>query len=235
MTRAADSGSRAAHEPRRRDGLSRLLLDWLDAEPLAGRALLDVGTGTGRLALALAPRARRVVGIDTDAGRLVEARRAARRLGIGNVVFVVADAERADYRTLAVPDVVVAHLCFSDAIVARAAAALPSGGLLAFAAFGPDQWRETGRASRFAYAPERARQLLDTAGLRLERLAAEAEVRRFESAEAARAATAGLRSRWEPDGRWAGWTRFLEAGGLTLTQSRVVGLARRERGREPGA
>ena len=32
-----------------------------------------------------------------------------------------------------------------------------------------------------------------------------------------------------------GWTRFLEAGGLTLTQSRVVGLARRERGREPGA
>src|SRR5262245_64771619 len=105
--------------------LSRTLVSWLDGEPLAGRAVLDVGTGTGRLALHLAPRARRVLGIDIDAGALVEAQRLARRAGLANVVFVVADAEQADYRTFGQPNLVVAHLCMSDAIIARAAAGLP--------------------------------------------------------------------------------------------------------------
>jgi hypothetical protein len=33
---------------------------------------------------------------------------------------------------------------------------------------------------------------------------------------------------WESSGRWAGWERFLAEGGLTLTESRLVVLARRE-------
>jgi SAM-dependent methyltransferase len=144
--------------------LSPTLVAWLGEEALHGRSVLDVGTGTGRLALHLAPRARRVVGIDTDAGALVEAQRQARRAGLANVLFVVADAEQADYRTFGQLDLVVAHLCMSDAIIARAGACLPPGGILAFAAFHTDQWRETGRASRFAY-PRRAerRRLADGA------------------------------------------------------------------------
>ena len=216
----------SAAGPPRADGLSPLLLEWLEAEPLAGRALLDVGTGTGRLAVALAARAQQVVGIDTDLAALAAARRRARRLRYRNVRFVAADAEQADYRALAAPDVVVAHLCLSDAIVKRAAAGLPGGGLFAFAAFGADQWRETGRRSRFAYTAEGARRVLEDAGFQVERLEVQTEVRPFDTVEDALAVTTGFRPRWEVDGRWSAWTRFLEAGGRTLTQSRVVGWAR---------
>jgi SAM-dependent methyltransferase len=208
--------------------LSPALLSWLHEEPLHGRTVLDVGTGTGRLALYLAPRARRVLGIDTDAGALVEARRLAHRAGLANVVFVVADAEQADYRALGQPDLVVAHLCMSDEIIERAGASLPKGSALAFAAFHTDQWRETGHVSRFAYAPGRLRAVVEGAGFAVERLEVEQEVRRFESQAEAVAATAGLRARWEADGRWAAWERFVAEGGRTLTHSRLVVLARRD-------
>jgi SAM-dependent methyltransferase len=208
--------------------LSPALSWWLQGEPLHGRTVLDVGTGTGRLALYLAPRARRVLGIDTDAGALVEARRLAHRAGLANVVFVVADAESADYRALGQPDLVVAHLCMSDAIIERAAAGLPKGGTLAFAAFHSDQWRETGRVSRFAYGPDRLRDVLEAAGFAIERLEVEQEVRRFASRDEALGATESLRARWEGDGRWTAWERFLAGGGRTLTHSRLVVLARRE-------
>jgi SAM-dependent methyltransferase len=207
--------------------LSPALHAWLAAEPLEGRTVLDVGTGSGRLALHLASRARRVVGIDTDAGALVEARRRARQAGQANVVFVVADAEHADYRALGPPDAVVAHLCMSDAILERAGAGLSPGGVLAFAAFHADQWRETGRVSRFAYEPERARAVLSASGFAVERLEVEQEVTRFVSAAEALRETAGLKPRWEADGRWAAWERFVADGGRSLTRSLIVVLARR--------
>ncbi|MGH7268136.1 MAG: hypothetical protein ACREMB_25240, partial [Candidatus Rokuibacteriota bacterium] len=168
--------------------------------------------------------------LDTDAGALVEARRRARRAGVGNVLFVVGDAEQVDYRTLGRFDVVAAHLCMSDAIVQRAAAALSRGRVLAFAAFHVDQWRETGRASRFAYEEARAEAVLGGAGFRVEGLEVERSVRRFESVQEGLEATEGFRSRWEADGRWAGWERFLGEGGRTLTESRLVVRARREGG-----
>lgn len=207
--------------------LSPTLLAWLAAEPQATGTVFDVGTGTGRLALALASRARRVLGLDVDAGALVEARRRARRAGVGNVLFVVADAEQVDYRSLGRPDVVAAHLCMSDAIVARAAAALARGGVLAFAAFHVDHWRETGRGSRFAYDEARASAVLGAAGFRVEGLEVERAVAAFESEAAARAATGRFRSKWEAGGRWSGWERFLAEGGRTLTEARLVARARR--------
>jgi len=209
------------------DGLSPALVGWLAAEPRATGNVLDVGTGTGRLALALAPRARRVLGLDTDAGALVEARRRARRAGVGNVLFVVADAETADYRALGRPDAVVAHLCMSDAIIERAGAGLGRSGALAFAAFHVDQWRETGHVSRFAYEEERVRAVLAAAGLRVEKLEIEREVARFESAADALQGVGRLREKWQGDGRWAGWERFVAEGGRTLTESRLVVLARK--------
>lgn len=224
---AHPAGGRTPHDAARQGRLSPTLLRWLAAEAVEGRAVLDVGTGTGSLALHLAPRARRVVGIDTEGGALVEARRRARRAGLRNVLFVVADAEQADYRALAQPQLVVAHLCMSDAIIARAAAALDAEGVLAFAAFHTDHWRETGRVSRFAYAPERARAVLEAVGFRVAALEVEQAVTRFASAGEALAATAALRPRWEPDGRWAAWTRFVAAGGRSLTRSYLVALARR--------
>ena len=225
MSRGARVG---AGESRGHGVLSSRLVAWLTAEPRARGTVLDVGTGAGRLALALAPRARRVLGIDTDAGALVEARRLARRAGISNVLFVVADAEEVDYRTLGQLDLIAAHLCMSDAIVERATAALPTGGVLAFAAFHVDQWRETSRVSRFAYDETRARAVLVGAGFRVDALEVEREVAEFASAAEAMAYAARFRGKWETDGRWAGWERFVAAGGRTLTESRLVVLARRE-------
>ena len=53
------------------------IVDWLDAEALLpeGSDVLDLGCGIGRLAIALAPRCRSVLGLDVSAGMVAEARR----------------------------------------------------------------------------------------------------------------------------------------------------------------
>jgi SAM-dependent methyltransferase len=51
----------------------------------ARTTVLDVGAGTGRFALALAPRAAEVVAVDPSRGMLAELRREARRLGLANI------------------------------------------------------------------------------------------------------------------------------------------------------
>ena len=200
----------------------RLLVE----ESLADLTALDVGTGTGRVALALGPLCRRVVGVDRAGESIAEARRRAAGLGISNVEFVVADAEAGEYDVWR-PDLVVAHLCMSDAIVARAGRALAPGRVLAFVAFHADQWRETGRASRFAYDEERARRVLGDAGFVVEHLDVEREVRTFGSVEEALAAVLGLEERWKVDGRWFHYIKFLEEGGRTLTRSHLIVKARR--------
>jgi ubiquinone/menaquinone biosynthesis C-methylase UbiE len=198
----------------------------LDAGSLAGRRVLDVGTGRGRLALALAPFAGSVVGIDREPALLAEAERRAATLGLTNVEFVVADADLIEYTEFR-PDLVVAHLFLSDAFVERAGRALPSGGVLAAVGFHADQWRETGRRSRFAYDETHLARVLAAAGFAVERLTVEREVSEFGSVEEALAAAVGLEEKWKADGRWFHYVRFLKDGGRTLTRSHVIVRARR--------
>src|SRR6266446_4761790 len=73
-------------------GISPVFLKLLADEPLEGRTVLDVGTGRGRLALTLAPRCGRVVGIDRDETALADARRAA---AVGQRGLVAVDADDA--------------------------------------------------------------------------------------------------------------------------------------------
>jgi SAM-dependent methyltransferase len=207
-------------------GISPAFLGLLEAESLARACALDVGTGRGRLALALAPRCRRVVGIDVDAGAIGEARQQAGRLGLANVEFVVADAEAFEYTAFA-PDIVVAHLCMSDAIAERAAGALGPGRAFAFVAFHADQWQETGRRSRFAYDEGQVRRLLEGIGFGVEHLEVEREVRTFGSVEQALAAVVVFEDRWRQDGRWFGYLKYLEDGGRQLTRSHLLVKARR--------
>ncbi|HET8531198.1 MAG TPA: methyltransferase domain-containing protein [Methylomirabilota bacterium] len=207
-------------------GVSPRFLDLLAREPLSDSRVLDVGCGSGRLSLALAPVARSVVGLDRDAPAIEEARRRAAAARLTNVEFHEADVEAEPYEPWR-PDLVTAHLCASDAIIERAAAALRPGSCLAMVAFHVDQWKETGRASRFAYNRARMRTLLEDAGFQVEALEVEREVRRFGSVEEGLAAAVGLEDRWRTDGRWFRYIAFLESGGRTLTRSHLLVKARR--------
>jgi SAM-dependent methyltransferase len=208
------------------EGLSPTLLELLRAEPLEDLTVLDVGTGGGRLALALSPFCRAVVGIDRAARAIEEARKRAVAAGLANVRFVVGDVEVEEYAPFK-PDMVVAHLCMSDAIAERAGRVLRPGRVLAFVAFHTDQWKETGRPSRFAYGEVGAKRLLKRWGFAVEHLAVEREVATFESVEQALAAAVALEEQWKADGRWFRYVKFLEEGGRTLTRAHLVVKARK--------
>jgi ubiquinone/menaquinone biosynthesis C-methylase UbiE len=64
------------------------------ARPQAGDLVLDVATGTGNTALALAPLVRRVVGLDLTREMLDEARRVTAERGVVNADWVLGDASR---------------------------------------------------------------------------------------------------------------------------------------------
>ena len=207
-------------------GISPRFLALLDAERLASKRVLDVGCGWGRLTLALAGKAAWVVGLDRDGALIREGRERAAAAGIANVEFHEADVERDEYAVWT-PEVVTAHLCASDAIVERAARALPPAGCLGMVAFHVDQWRETGKVSRFAYDEPRMIAALRRAGLVPIAVEVDAEVTRFASVEEGLAAAVALADRWKQDGRWHRYIAFLESGGRTLTRSHLIVVARK--------
>src|SRR5207245_7708584 len=208
------------------EGLSPTFLELLRAAPLKELTVLDVGTGTGRRALGLGALCPAIVGVDRDARAIAEARKRAAAAGLANVRFVVGDVEVEEYAPFK-PEMIVAHLCVSDAIAERAGRVLRPGGVFAFVAFHTDQWKETGRPSRFAYGEAGVRRLLRRCGFAIEHLEVEREVATFESVEQALAAAVALRERWKADGRWFRYVKFLEEGGRTLTRARLVVKARK--------
>src|SRR2546427_2898562 len=141
------------------EGLSPTFLELLRLEPLGKLTVLDVGTGAGRLALALAPLCRAVVGIDREARQIDEAKKRAAAAGLANVRFVVGDVEVEDYAPFK-PDMVVAHLCMSSAIAERAGRVLRPGRVFAFVAFHSAPRKETGHPPRLAYRDGGARRRL---------------------------------------------------------------------------
>lgn len=206
--------------------LSPRFLALLAAEGLEGRRALDVGCGTGRLTLWLAPRVKHVVGLDRDARALADARRLADDGGLANVEFHEMDVDREEYVRWQ-PELVTAHLCASDAIIERAGRALAPGHCLAMVAFHVDQWRETGKVSRFAYDESRMACVLRAAGFAPEVMEVERDVVRFRSVEEGLAAAVGLEDKWRSDGRWFRYIAFLEQGGRTLTRAHLLVTARR--------
>ena len=74
---------------------SERLREVLDlAEPQPTDLALDVATGTGNTALALAPFVRRVVGLDLTREMLAHARRLTKERSLANVEWVLGDASR---------------------------------------------------------------------------------------------------------------------------------------------
>ena len=206
--------------------ISPRFLALLEQERLDDKRVLDVGCGAGRLTLRLASWCRSVVGLDRDPAALKEARQRALEAQLANVEFHEADVERDEYDHWA-PGLVTAHLCASDAVIERAARALGPGACLAMVAFHVDQWRETGKVSRFAYDEARMDAALHRAGLKPEVVEMDRSVQQFASVEAGLAAAVGLEDRWRADGRWHRYLGFLESGGRTLTRSHLIVKARR--------
>ena len=73
--------------------------------PLEGRRILDVGTGTGRAAIALARRGAEVTGVDASQEMLQVADRRAREAGV-RVTFVRGDAHDLEFPDRSVDEVV---------------------------------------------------------------------------------------------------------------------------------
>ncbi|HKV43918.1 MAG TPA: methyltransferase domain-containing protein [bacterium] len=71
------------------------------AAPTSEARALDVATGTGFTALALAPRVDRVVGLDLTLGMVREARRLAADRGVFNLTLCLGDAEALPFRSRA--------------------------------------------------------------------------------------------------------------------------------------
>jgi SAM-dependent methyltransferase len=206
--------------------LSPRFLAALAAEELGALRALDVGCGAGRLTQWLAPRVKHAIGLDRDPAAIRDARRLAGAARLSNVEFHEADVEREEYDCWQ-PDLVTAHLCASDAIIQRAGRALAPGQCLAMVAFHVDQWKETGKVSRFAYDEAQIERALRFHGFAPEVIEVEREVTGFGSVEEGLAAAVGLEDKWRVDGRWFRYVAFLEGGGRTLTRAHLIVKARR--------
>src|SRR5207247_3332410 len=68
------------------------------ARPKPGDLVLDVATGTGNTAFALAPHVRRVIGLDLTREMLNEARRVAAERDVVNTDWVIGDAEHLPFQ-----------------------------------------------------------------------------------------------------------------------------------------
>ena len=116
---------------------SERLQEVLDlAQPQPGNVALDVATGTGNTAFALAPYVRMVVGVDLTREMLDHAKRIATERGIVNSDWVIGDAERLPfgdgtfdlYAVRAAPH----HFPKVDVFMSEALRVLKPGGVAAF-------------------------------------------------------------------------------------------------------
>lgn len=104
---------------------------------LAGASVLDLGTGPGHTALALAERGASVTGIDISTAQIESARRAAAQRHLeGRATFLVRPAERSGLPEASF-DLVIATQCWGwfdhDAALREMALVLRAGGLLVVA------------------------------------------------------------------------------------------------------
>src|SRR5947209_3042541 len=161
---------RALHVPEER--VETALRDIVGTEPV--RALLDLGTGTGRMLEVLAPLTERAVGIDQSPAMLAVARARLERAGLRNVQLRQGDiyaipVERNDY------DLVVLHQVLhylDDPVRAlrEAARVLRPGGRLLLVDFAPhteEALRESHAHRRLGFGRDEIASYLDEASLDL--------------------------------------------------------------------
>ncbi len=154
----------------------------LDVEGLHGRLLagllpgtldlVDAGTGTGALLPALAPAARRLVGVDRSVEMLAEARRRIAAEGLSGVALVRADLAALPFADATVDGVcsllALHHAARPEAVVAEFARTVRPGGSVVVSDFVPhtEEWMRNELAHAWLGFPaERVAQWFATAGL----------------------------------------------------------------------
>ncbi|MFQ5913979.1 MAG: class I SAM-dependent methyltransferase [Nitrospinota bacterium] len=215
--------------------LSPVFMKWLLLEVTKEKRVVDLGCGYGKLTFALAPYAGFAVGLDRDGEAIQRASARAEAEGVLNVRFAVADVERVEYDDADFggrPDIVTAHLCMSDAIIERAGRALDPGAPFAFVCLHKNQWKETGRPSRFSYTEDGIRDRLAEARFELVHGRVEEEVVDLpfpEEAERVFLQKDVLPKGWHLEGRRTeGLRAYLRRGGREFTRkSHLLVLARR--------
>lgn len=152
------------------------------ARPQPGDLVLDVATGTGNTAFALAPFTRRVIGLDLTRKMLDEARRVAAERSITNVEWVIGNAQRLPfhdetfdlYTVRAAPH----HFPDIDSFIAESFRVLKSGRHAAFVDCSPPaEARDLLQAVEIGRDPSHVRTLtVDEWVEKLERAGFEVEV-----------------------------------------------------------
>lgn len=212
-----------------RRGVSPRFKELVEAHDWKGKVVVDIGCGSGAGTVLAAVLGATAVGVDIDPLALMEASERALEEHADSARFVCADAELVDFRLLAgAPggvDGVLAHLCFSDTIATKAAAALKPGGTLIVRCFHRDMWKEAGDPAPFAYSEAGVRRLLNSRGLEVLHLEVERRKQKFRSIEVfveEFLADPARRARWQEDGRLATLRRAFAKGGRTLTEAFIV-------------
>lgn len=205
--------------------VSEILVRLLIKEDLTDKLVLDVGCGSGQLAFAIVPYARKVVGIDISESEIENAKHIAMAKGIKNVAFYGADAEAIEYREFLGEkiDAIGSNLCMSAEIVRRSSRALDVGGPFIFTCFHEDQLKELG-GSRFSFSEDEMRQLLEASEFIIEYLTVEKwaiPIPKKEDAELEYANVPWARRRWNE------LIDYISGGGQTLTHSRLIVKARK--------
>ncbi|SRR5579871_121961 len=162
---------------RRSAGLNALLR--LAAPGPADRAV-DVATGTGFTAFALAPHCARVLAVDMTPGMLEEARKLRKARGLGNVAFCLGDAESLPLRSASADLVTCRHAAHHfphlPAALAEMARIVRTGGRVVLddtcapedrvLAALMDDWERRRDPSHVAsYPPTRLREMFERCGL----------------------------------------------------------------------
>ncbi|WP_312859201.1 class I SAM-dependent methyltransferase [Pseudonocardia xinjiangensis] len=152
------AGEVADYYSRFRRGYPPPVTDFLVCELGVGAedVVVDLGCGTGQLAIPLASRVRHVVGVDPEPDMLAHARRAAREHGVGSASWVL--GSDADLPTLggllggthvaAVTVSCAIHLMDSTTLFAGLRELLPPGGRVAVIANGTPIWLQASAWSR---------------------------------------------------------------------------------------
>ena len=149
------------------------LLDWIgDEEPV----LVDLGTGTGVLLERLAPRARKLIGIDASPEMLELARCRAREADLANAEFRLGALEHlplSDHEATAmVANLVLHHVADVSEVLREIRRGLAPGGRLVIAELsegGNESFWESIGALWPGFRPEDLRQKLESAGFAVDR------------------------------------------------------------------